>query len=90
MIKLKLLLENSEWAGGMFDYDIYCHLPPDEKLHMAITFIQSPYAKKLTGAEVFHIILTLIYFYFLKIILKVNSRSSLAIRHYIDLLKLIL
>ena len=39
---------------------------------------------------IFHIILTLIYFYFLKIILKVNSRSSLAIRHYIDLLKLVL
>jgi hypothetical protein len=39
---------------------------------------------------IFHIILTLIYFYFLKIILKVNSRSSLAVRHYIDLLKLVL
>lgn len=59
MIKLKTLLEGADWAGGMFDYDAYSHLPPDEKLHMAVTFIQSPHAKRLAAAEVFHIILSL-------------------------------
>lgn len=58
MIKLKaLLMEN--WAGGMFDYEAYSQLPPEEKLHMAVTFIQSVHAKRLTGAEIYHIILSL-------------------------------
>lgn len=59
MIKLKQLLESADWAGGMFDYDAYAKLPPEEKLHMAVTFIQSQHAKRLSAAEVFHIILSL-------------------------------
>jgi hypothetical protein len=59
MIKLKKLLESTDWAGGMFDYDAYSHLPPEEKLHMAVTFIQSVHAKRLSDSEVFHIILSL-------------------------------
>jgi len=59
MIKLKQLLESADWAGGMFDYDVYSHLPPEEKIHMAVTFFESPYAKRLAEAEIFHIILTL-------------------------------
>lgn len=52
-----MLLEN--WAGGMFDYDAYSQASPDEKLHLAVTFLQSIHAKRLTGAEVYHIILSL-------------------------------
>ncbi len=57
MIKLKLLLE--DWAGGMFDYDVYSQSSPEEKIHMAVTFLQSTHAKRLTPAEVYHIILSL-------------------------------
>lgn len=58
MIKLKEILDGG-WAGGMFDYEAYTQLPPDEKINMATAFFTSPHAKRLTGAEVFHIILSL-------------------------------
>ena len=59
MISLKSLLEHADWASAMFDYEFYCHLPPEEKIHMAVTFLQSQHAKRLTASEVFHIILSL-------------------------------
>lgn len=59
MIKLKEILETGGWAGGMFDYDAYTQLSPEDKFHMATAFFTSPHAKRLTGAEVFHIILSL-------------------------------
>lgn len=59
MIKLRSLLENTEWAGQRFNYDTFLRLPPDDQIDMAVDFIQGPYAKLLTEPEVFHIILRL-------------------------------
>lgn len=58
MIKLKVILEGSDWARGAFNYPEYAQLPPDEKLNMAVAFFQTPNAKELTAAEVYHIILS--------------------------------
>ncbi len=56
MIKLKLLLE--DWANGTFDYDAYSQYPPEEKLAVAVSFFNTPNAKHLTAAEIYHIILS--------------------------------
>ncbi len=60
MIKLKTLIteNNQEWANGTFDYTEYSQLSPQDRLNMAVAFLQTPNAKDLTASEVYHIILS--------------------------------
>jgi len=75
MIKLKILLENTDgWARGTFNYPEYAALSLDDKMVMAVAFFQTPNAKELTAAEVFHIILSVP-------VTKVRALYNVAARH---------